>query len=103
MLMRLGFEVVAAADAPEALAAWDGAAFDLAVVDRELPSMDGATLTGELRRRERAATGRERPARIVGVTATSTDTEAAAWRAAGADELLRKPVERAALERLAAL
>jgi len=49
-LTRHGLQVAAAADGAGALQKLDGAAFDLAIVDRSLPDMDGWELAGRIRR-----------------------------------------------------
>lgn len=76
--------------APHALAALsevDAArnAFDLILLDLDLPGMDGCTLAGMLRAR-----GLDMP--MLAVTASSRGDEEARIRAAGMDALLRKPV-----------
>ncbi|UCG61701.1 MAG: response regulator [Candidatus Zixiibacteriota bacterium] len=49
-LRREGYEVVVAADADQALALFSKGQFALAVVDIELPGMDGLELIGKLKR-----------------------------------------------------
>lgn len=79
---------VEAADGPTVLAIWSshgpaGPAFDAAVIDFQMPGMDGADLIGVLR-----SLGFSGAA--VGLTATASDAQVDAWVIAGCDEVLPK-------------
>jgi CheY-like chemotaxis protein len=96
LLQVLGHDVVACADAGEALARIDGARPSLVLVDIGLPDMDGYTLA----RRLRAAHG---PGlRLVAVTGYATDDHRRRSREAGFDDHLVKPVSLDELEQLLA-
>ncbi len=79
---------VEASDGPTALALWAttgpaAPAFDAAVVDFQMPGMDGADLVGALR-----SLGFKGAA--LGLTATASDAQIDAWIAAGCDDVLPK-------------
>ena len=75
------------AEALEALAAQ---AFDLVLMDMQMPVMDGLTAMRALREREAASGAPRTP--VLALTANAGVEQAAASRAAGADEHLAKPV-----------
>jgi CheY-like chemotaxis protein len=93
--------VIEACDGLEALARWQDGAPDLAVMDMQMPRMDGVSAIRELRRRE---AGQGSPARlpVIVLTANSQDEERALCLQAGADAVLGKPAGRAALVATAA-
>ena len=84
-LAALGHEVVAVADGPAALIATDSRVFDVAVLDINLPGVDGIALARQLR-------GRHAKMRIVGCSAEALPAVRDAAFAAGFDEFLVKPV-----------
>ncbi|MFM7718296.1 MAG: response regulator transcription factor [Actinomycetota bacterium] len=78
-----GYEVLVAADGPEALAVASRARPDLVVLDRMLPGMDGLAVCAELQR--------ERWVPVLMLTAKAEEEDKAAGFAAGADDYLTKP------------
>ena len=91
-LRRQGHEVQEAADGAEAWRAWRGRAFDLAIVDWSMPGLGGRALLDRIR-----ATGAE--AAVIVLTASSDPATAAEAQAAGAVQVLRKPISAAELAR----
>ncbi len=89
MLRRLGATVQLCADGDEALAAWRGGTHHLALVDINMPGMDGVALIRAIRNAE-AATGAVRlPA--IAVTANCHPDQVAVYRDAGFDDCVGKP------------
>ena len=95
MLASLGIAVETAADGREALARIEAesGAFDLVLMDCEMPVMDGLAATAALRRAE--GSGRRLP--VIALTANATAEGRAACIAAGMDDHLAKPFTREAL------
>ena len=87
-LEMAGFAVVEALNGVEALEKVLGEPFDLAVVDVNMPQMDGLTFLKALRRQDGPAASL--PILIVSTEAKASDREEA--RAAGANFYLVKPV-----------
>jgi len=79
-----------------ALAEIDSAPFDLALLDLDLPGLDGLALARALRARE-AQTGSPRLP-LIGISARSAGNEGALCLGAGMDAFLRKPITGAALQ-----
>ncbi|MBN8482659.1 MAG: response regulator [Xanthomonadales bacterium] len=94
LLELLGHRARSAADALAALAELEHATVDVALVDFDLPGIDGLALAGLLRQRER--TSRRRLA-LVGISARALGNEAEQARHAGMDGFVRKPVTAAML------
>ncbi len=94
LLDEQGLQVVPATTATEALKRFDEDAFDLALVDLQLPNDDGVALIRQLRNDY----GCQVP--IVALTASAAPAERESGLAAGADDWLCKPVEGAALAML---
>ncbi len=92
-IARLGCTADLVADGNEAIAATARRAYDLVLMDCQMPECDGMSATATIRRRE--AGGRHMP--IIALTAGVTAEERAACRAAGMDEVLGKPIRREAL------
>ena len=95
MLEASGHRVSHAAHGLAALAMLDQPGIDLALVDLDLPGIDGLQLTRLVRERE-TGTGRHLP--MIAITARATGDEEAQARAAGMDGFLRKPIKAAMLE-----
>jgi PAS domain S-box-containing protein len=89
MLQGGGHRVTHAPNGREALLALDREAFDLVLMDLQMPEMDGLRCARLIRQREKA-TGRRVP--IVAVTANALQGERQRCLAAGMDEYLSKPV-----------
>lgn len=85
--------LVFAEDGAQALEAWRSQAFDLILMDANMPGMDGRAAVREIRRTE--PPGRHTP--IWMLTANAFEEDVANYLADGADGVLRKPIEVAAL------
>lgn len=92
MLNDMGFEVVQAADGAAALAAAARESFDLALVDWNMPVMDGYELLCSLRSDSRFAA-----LRIMMVTTENELERVVSALEAGANEYLMKPFTRDAM------
>jgi len=95
LLQAQGHRVAHAPHGLAALAELESTACDLAMVDLDLPGIDGLTLAGMLRTRE-VQSGKVRMP-LIGVSARSVGDEEALCLAAGMDAFLRKPVTGAML------
>jgi signal transduction histidine kinase/ActR/RegA family two-component response regulator len=102
MLERRGWVVVVAEDGAQAVAAVEREAFDVVLMDVQMPNLDGFEATAVIRRRE-AATGEHVP--IVALTAHALLEDEDRCLAAGMDAFLSKPLRAhdltAMVERLA--
>ncbi|MCB9877953.1 MAG: response regulator [Planctomycetes bacterium] len=97
MLEVVGCDAVVTADGFEALAAWREAAFDLVLMDYQMPNLDGPQTAQRLRALPGGAA-----VPIVAFTANSSDDVRDACRAAGMDGFLAKPLRLADLEQVVA-
>jgi PAS domain S-box-containing protein len=95
ILGSAGVHPVCVENGAEAVEAWSAGAFDLVLMDMQMPVMDGLTAIRAIRARE-AAAGPARTA-IIALTANAMPEDVAATREAGADGHLTKPVTAAAL------
>ena len=95
MLAATAMELVAVEDGAQALEAFKREAFDLVLMDMQMPAMDGLTATAAIRAFE-AQDGRARTP-ILMLTANAMAEHVEAGRAAGADGHLTKPLTLAAL------
>jgi CheY-like chemotaxis protein len=87
LLTGWGHEVAVAADGPQALEAASTAHFDVAVLDLELPGMDGFELAERLRRQPGQAA-----IRLVAMTGRNEDEWQRRVEEVGFDHYLVKPV-----------
>jgi len=87
LLERHGHHVVTAADGPTALDLARHKHFDLVLLDRHMPDMDGL----EVARRLRALPGADSAQHIWLLTANPVEQDVRAWREAGIDGCLAKP------------
>jgi signal transduction histidine kinase/CheY-like chemotaxis protein/streptogramin lyase len=95
MLEAAGHRTTHAAHGLAALTALSEADVQLALVDLDLPGIDGLQLTRLVREKE-TGSGRHLP--ILAITARATGDEEAQARAAGMDGFLRKPIRAAQLK-----
>lgn len=95
MLERMGCEVVAANGGVAALGLWAGQAFDLVLMDIQMPDMDGIETTRRIRELERQQS--RPPVPIVALTANTLGEDRAAALAAGMNDYLLKPMTYGAL------
>ncbi|MFC5374104.1 ATP-binding protein [Brevundimonas faecalis] len=95
MLSATAMELVAVEDGAQATAAFAKEAFDLVLMDMQMPVMDGLTATAAIRTFEQE-NGRDRTP-ILMLTANAMAEHVAAGRAAGADGHLTKPLTMAVL------
>lgn len=100
MLRRDGHEIVEAVNGRLAVEASLAGAFDVILMDVQMPEMDGLTATTRIRAAE-AAGGRRRVP-IVALTAHAMKGDAERCRAAGMDDYLTKPVHKNLLQQLLA-
>jgi CheY-like chemotaxis protein len=96
MLGSMGYVVRGAATGAEALTALEQRVYSLVMLDCQLPDMDGAQVTQEIRRRE----GSARHTPVVAVTALALKVERERCLAAGMDAYLTKPVTLESLRRV---
>src|SRR5262249_52397430 len=94
LLAAQGYAVAHASDALAALAEFEAAPFDAALIDLDLPGIDGFALARMLHQRHA-----DPPLPLIGISARSTGTEGAACRSAGMVTFLRKPLSGEALHR----
>ena len=86
-----GYEATAANDGAQALELVASQAFDLVLMDWQMPDMDGLEVTRRLRAGEAGPPGIAIP--IVALTANAFAEDRAACLAAGMNDLLTKPVQ----------
>ncbi len=94
ILASLGHRVVVVSDGAQALARLAGEPFDLVMLDMRMPGMDGL----ETARRLRALSGPAARLPVVALTANAFPQDRAACRAAGMDDFLSKPFDRAQID-----
>jgi CheY-like chemotaxis protein len=91
LLKKDGHDVALAADGAQALAAVCAGAFDLVLMDLEMPVMNGEAATRAIRQLE---SDPPRNIPIIALTANSMPDDVARCRAAGINDHLGKPVDR---------
>jgi signal transduction histidine kinase/ligand-binding sensor domain-containing protein/DNA-binding response OmpR family regulator len=87
MLARLGHTVVLASNGRQVLSALERQAFDVVLMDVQMPELDGLEAAREIARRW----GGERPP-IVALTASVLEDDVRRCREAGMEEVLAKPI-----------
>ena len=97
MLKNLGLQVTLACNGAEALALLDAQAFDLVLMDCQMPVMNGYEATAALRAREPAG-GPRLP--VIALTANALEGDRDQCLAAGMDDYLAKPYTRVQLTTL---
>jgi signal transduction histidine kinase/AmiR/NasT family two-component response regulator len=90
LLEQLGIVVDVVGNGEEAIAAWRAAAYDLVLMDIQMPVMDGLAATRAIRAEE-AAEGRSRTP-IIAVTANAATAQAAEYLRAGMNAVVPKPI-----------
>jgi GAF domain-containing protein/CheY-like chemotaxis protein len=93
LLDRMGYRADVAGNGLEAIAALEGAAYDVVLMDIQMPELDGLEATRRIRRRWPA----EGP-RIVAMTANAMDGDREACLEAGMDDYIAKPIAPDALQ-----
>jgi CheY-like chemotaxis protein len=94
-LRRAGHEVSATVDGSAALDLWRTKEFDVAILDIQMPIMDGLSVAAAIRAEEQAR-GRRRTS-LLALTAMTQELDRARCEAAGFDAYLAKPVRGAEL------
>lgn len=93
MLERMNLQVLTATNGAEAVAMWKQGGIGIILMDCQMPVLDGYAATREIRACE--LSGQHVP--IIALTAHAMKDDELACRAAGMDDYLAKPLERAAL------
>ena len=94
MLQALDYEVDIVNNGREAIAAWRTGQYHIILMDCQMPIMDGYSATREIRQLEKG--GAHIP--IVALTANAMKGADIECKAAGMDDYLTKPIERARME-----
>ena len=94
LLEKEGHTVVVANDGREALAAWEPGAFDLVLMDVQMPYLDGFEVTAAIREQEKI-TGTHIP--IIAMTAHAMKGDEERCLQAGMDGYVSKPIQREAM------
>jgi signal transduction histidine kinase/CheY-like chemotaxis protein len=97
LLKRQGAQVTMVGNGAEALNAMNAGAFDLVLMDLEMPVMGGFEAVAELRRRE-GGNGKHVP--VIALSAHAADEQRDNCIAAGMDDFLTKPIDLKALQAL---
>jgi PAS domain S-box-containing protein len=95
LLNQAGVEPVIVEDGKAALEAWELSAWDVILMDVQMPVMDGPSAAAAIRRRERE-TGRA-PTPIIALTANVMSHQIKDYERAGMNGWVAKPIEVAAL------
>jgi len=93
VLENMGFQVTIADNGRSAVESWQAHAYDLILMDCQMPELDGYQATAEIRRLEHA--GSRIP--IVALTAHAMKGADTLCKAAGMDDHLTKPIDRVQL------
>lgn len=88
---QAGVEIVIVEDGAAVVEAWESGAWDVILMDVQMPVMDGLEATRYIRDRE-ALTSRERTP-IIGLTANAFTHQRTQYLAAGMDEHVGKPID----------
>ena len=95
LLHQVGVDLTVVADGRAAVEAWKTQAWDVILMDVQMPVMDGPTATRMIRELE---TGGDRPRTpIIGLTANVMSHQTESYRAAGMDGCVAKPLQIAVL------
>ena len=88
LLMRMGYHADVAGNGLEAIAAIEGSAYDVVLMDVQMPELDGLEATRRIRARWPGAAG----PRIVAMTANAMEGDRETCLAAGMDDYVSKPI-----------
>ena len=97
MLSKMGHSVVVAENGAVAVERWRREAFDLILMDVQMPELDGFGAAREIRRQERGTLDH---VQIVAMTAHALSSDRERCLEAGMDDYITKPVQRKVLEEL---
>ncbi len=95
LLEKMGHQVVVANNGREALERLEAEAFDLVLMDVQMPELDGLEATRQIRQKE-ARTGKHLP--IIAMTAHAMKGDRERCLAAGMDDYISKPIQVEKLE-----
>ena len=95
LLSAVGIEPTLVEDGRQAVEAWTAGAWDLVLMDVQMPVMDGVEATLAIRAAERGADRPRTP--IIALTANAMTYQTAGYLAAGMDGHVAKPIDAAAL------
>jgi CheY-like chemotaxis protein len=93
LLQRMGFQVDLAKDGAEAVLAAESRAYDLILMDVQMPVMNGIEATEKIR----AGSGPNKTTPIVALTANAMQSDKDACFAAGMNDFLTKPFSKEGL------
>ena len=91
----LDADLTLVADGKEAVEAWRTGAYDLILMDIQMPVMDGISAAAAIREAEKTLTRRRTP--IIALTANALTHQIEEYMAAGMDGHVAKPIEIAKL------
>ena len=95
VMESLGIDIDIVTDGKQAIEAWNVGAYDLILMDIQMPVMDGIDAAREIRAREVSEGRRRTP--IVALTANALTHQVDEYLAAGMDDHVAKPIEIAKL------
>jgi CheY-like chemotaxis protein/anti-sigma regulatory factor (Ser/Thr protein kinase) len=88
ILEKSGYKVTIVSDGIEVLSALNESAYDLILMDCQMPNMDGYLTTKEIRRKELSG---DKPIPIIGVTAHTLESDRDKCLESGMNEYISKP------------
>jgi CheY-like chemotaxis protein len=91
LLGQAGLDPVVVANGREAVSAWENGDWDLILMDVQMPVLDGVMATREIRRLEAASN--RLPTPILALSANAMTHQLEAYRAAGMNGFIAKPIE----------
>jgi signal transduction histidine kinase/NO-binding membrane sensor protein with MHYT domain/ActR/RegA family two-component response regulator len=95
LLNQAGIEPLIVDNGAKALEAWRREAWDVILLDVQMPQMDGPTAAKAIRAEERETNRKRTP--IIAVTANAMQHQLADYEVAGMDEVVTKPIDAARL------